>query len=169
MLYAQDGPPGPVAVMLFRGVIQAGVLLAAYTWATRGISGNDSQDGSGTQQEQHQQQEQQQQQQQQPASSSSLVPAWVADLASKVPFTAIAASELGLWLFLATGIQVRPHHPMRICLLCMQQRAAAQAASSPAGVAHHCTLGLAHLMQCVSKSRPPCMFISCLRRPWACS
>ncbi len=110
MLYAQDGPPGPVAVMLFRGVIQASVLLAAYTWATRDTREGGSQGGSDTQQQQ-----QQQQQQQHPAAEATaeqqqagggLVPAWAADLASKVPFTAIAASELGLWLFMATGIQV---------------------------------------------------------------
>lgn len=103
MLYAQDGPPGPVAVMLFRGVIQASVLLAAYTWATRGVSDEGSQ---GERESQRQQQEEQPSaaELEQQQSGSGPLQAWI----SKVPYTAIAASELGLWLFMATGIQVRP-------------------------------------------------------------
>jgi drug/metabolite transporter (DMT)-like permease len=104
VLYAQDGPPGPVAVMLFRGVIQAGVLLAAYTWATRGTSNDGSQE-AGDSQQQQQQMAAAAAAEQQPGSSSGGLAGWWADQASNVPFTAIAASELGLWLFMATGIQ----------------------------------------------------------------
>jgi drug/metabolite transporter (DMT)-like permease len=38
LLYAQDGPPGPIAIMLFRGVLQACVLVAAYSFVGKGSS-----------------------------------------------------------------------------------------------------------------------------------
>lgn len=90
--------------MLFRGVIQASVLLAAYTWATRGVADEGSQDGSESQRQQQQEEQPSAAELEQQQSGNGPLQAWV----SKVPYTAIAASELGLWLFMATGIQVRP-------------------------------------------------------------
>ena len=108
VLYAQDGPPEPVAIMLFRGVLQAAALVACYSAFAGGAA-----KGAGSQQQQQQQQQPQPQQAAEAAGSGSssgssdgsggggLVPGW----AAKVPLTAIAAAELGTWLFLATGIQ----------------------------------------------------------------
>ena len=120
LLYAQDGPPGPVAIMLFRGVLQSFVLVSAYLLVahfTKVEGGEAGPDGTlataegvavgisppaalpsnahnGT------------------TSSSddavlepNLVPAWAQRISSRLPYTAIAATELGLWLFLATAIQ----------------------------------------------------------------
>lgn len=111
LLYAQDGPPGPVAIMLFRGVLQSIVLVAAYLLVAQVTKVKDSEAAAGgdtiaaaegaavgmpppaelpgT-----------------ASDGSSLVPAWAQRISSRLPYTAIAASELGLWLFLATAIQV---------------------------------------------------------------
>lgn len=110
LLYAQDGPPGPVAIMLFRGVLQSIVLVAAYLLVAQVTKVKDSEAAAGgdtiaaaegaavgmpppaelpgT-----------------ASDGSSLVPAWAQRISSRLPYTAIAASELGLWLFLATAIQ----------------------------------------------------------------
>ncbi|KAL4428009.1 hypothetical protein ABPG75_002098 [Micractinium tetrahymenae] len=115
LAYSQDGPPGPVAIMLFRGVLQAIVLVTAYRYfgSTGGASQADGGEGGAASSSP-------------PASSSSskgsaaaalggAEPAseaaaassggWVDALTSRFSFTAIAATELGTWLFLATGIQ----------------------------------------------------------------
>ena len=100
MLYAQDGPPGPVMIMVFRGVLQSGVLVAAYLLTSAGSAATP-------QQQQQQAPEAAVEQQDAEGAKPSLVPAWAQRLASKLPYTALAAAELGTWLFLATGIQVR--------------------------------------------------------------
>jgi drug/metabolite transporter (DMT)-like permease len=124
LLYSQDGPPGPVAIMLFRGVLQACVLVAAYSLfgskatsvsdddgdasrngsssglapaaglsgqlaAAAGEQGEEAAGSSGT-----------------GSKNYELVPGWAQRLSSRISFTGIAATELGLWLFMATAIQV---------------------------------------------------------------
>lgn len=126
LLYSQDGPPGPVAIMLFRGVLQAGVLVAIYTWKSNSSSAGSSSsssdgsssNGSSTSSSNGNAGSVTALQPAAPAAastsgggasasdSSSLVPAWALRLSSKMSFTAIGALELGTWLFLATGIQV---------------------------------------------------------------
>ncbi|KAI3428811.1 hypothetical protein D9Q98_007628 [Chlorella vulgaris] len=97
LLYSQDGPPGPVAIMLFRGVLQSGVLLAAYAYFNRGSgqagpSGSTDSAAAATADSEED-------------DNSSFVPAWVQRISTRVPYTAVAAAELGTWLFLATAIQ----------------------------------------------------------------
>lgn len=98
--------------MLFRGVIQSAVLVAAYTVYRRngGTSsydvGGSSYDASRSSSDaleavdtrQALQQQGDQQQQAGPDSSSKPL--------IQLPFVVIAAIELGLWLFMATGMQV---------------------------------------------------------------
>ncbi|PSC75670.1 Drug Metabolite transporter superfamily [Micractinium conductrix] len=113
LLYSQDGPPGPVAIMLFRGVLQAAVLVTAYSIfgskgqqaadgsssssseATATSSSNGSAAGSSSEGSSGEA----------GASGSSEAPSFAEALLRRIPFTAIASTELGLWLFLATGIQ----------------------------------------------------------------
>lgn len=112
MLYSQDGPPGAVAIMLFRGVLQSGVLVACYSlYSSRSISSASPQEQQQQQQLAAEQEQLAQQQRVQAVEAAvsgggfSLVPAWVRRATAKLPLTAVAATELGTWLFLATGIQ----------------------------------------------------------------
>ncbi|KAL4445384.1 hypothetical protein ABPG77_011209 [Micractinium sp. CCAP 211/92] len=118
LAYSQDGPPGPVAIMLFRGVLQAMVLVTAYRYfsslssngggqpgAEGGLAGSSSAGSSSSGAGSNGSGEAAPGRAEAGAEPAVSSGGWMGALTSRFSFTAIAATELGTWLFLATSIQ----------------------------------------------------------------